>query len=76
MTWGGRASVRAALHMATLSAARHEPTIKAFYQRLVAAGKPKKVALAACMHKLLTIINAVIRSGVPYRPGYPHASQA
>lgn len=70
-TWGGRANVRAALYMAALSAARYEPTIKAFYQRLLVAGKPKKVALTACMHKLLTIINAVIKSGVPWQAGYP-----
>jgi transposase len=70
-TWGGRANVRAALYMAALSAARFDPTIKAFYQRLLAAGKPKKLALTACMHKLLTIINAVIKSGVPWQAGYP-----
>lgn len=70
-TWGGRASVRAALYMAALSATRYEPTIKAFYQRLLLAGKPKKVALTACMHKLLTIINAVIKSGTPWQAGYP-----
>lgn len=71
VTWGGRANVRAALYMATLSASRYDPTIKAFYQRLLQAGKPAKVALTACMHKLLTIINAVIKSGVPWRAGYP-----
>jgi transposase len=76
MTWGGRANVRSALYMAALSAVRHDPTIKAFYQRLLAAGKPKKVALTACMHKLLTIINAVIRSGLPYQPSYPQAAPA
>jgi transposase len=75
-TWGGRASVRAALYMATLSASRYEPTIKAFYERLVAAGKLKKVALTACMHKLLTIINAVIKSGKPWQAGYPQATGA
>lgn len=69
-TWGGRANVRAALYMAALSASRHDPTIKAFYQRLLLAGKPKKVALTACMHKLLTIINAVIKSGIPWKAGY------
>lgn len=47
--------------MATLSAVRYNPTIKAFYQRLLAKGKKKKVALTACMHKLLTILNAMIR---------------
>ena len=74
-TWGGRANVRAALYMAALSASRFDPTIKTFYQRLLLAGKPKKVALTACMHKLLTIINAVIKSGMPWQAGYPqHAN--
>jgi transposase len=59
--WGGRASVRAALYMGALVATRHNPTIKGFYKRLVAAGKPKKVALVACMRKLLTILNALMR---------------
>lgn len=75
-TWGGRASVRAALYMAALSATRHEPTIKAFYQRLLQAGKAKKVALTACMHKLLTIINAVIKSGTPWQASYPQQPNA
>lgn len=74
VTWGGRAHVRSALYMAALSAVRYEPTIAAFYQRLLAAGKPKKVALIACMHKLLRIINAVIRSGAPWQPGYPQTT--
>ena len=69
-TWGGRANVRSALYMACLSATRYDPTIKAFYERLVAANKPKKVALTACMHKLLTIINAVIKSGKPWQASY------
>lgn len=75
-TWGGRAHVRSALYMASLSAVRHEPTIRAFYERLLAAGKPKKVALVACMHKLLTIMNAVIKSGVPWQASYPHQVSA
>jgi transposase len=75
-TWGGRANVRAALYMATLSASRYDPTIKAFYDRLVAAGKLKKVALVACMHKLLTIINAVIKSGKPWQASYPQPASA
>ncbi len=75
-TWGGRAHVRSALYMATLSAARHNPVIHAFYQRLLQAGKPKKVALVACMHKLLTIINAVIRSGVPWSATYSQEQNA
>lgn len=58
---GGRAEVRTVLYMATLSAVRYNPTIKAFYQRLLALGKKKKVALTACMHKLLTILNAIVR---------------
>ena len=75
-TWGGRANVRAALYMAALSASRFDPTIKAFYQRLLLAGKPKKVALTACMHKLLTIINAVIKSGNPWQAAYPQPANA
>ncbi len=59
--WGGRASLRAALYMGALVATRHNPTIKGFYERLVAAGKPKKVALVACMRKLLSILNALMR---------------
>jgi transposase len=59
--WGGRASVRSALYMATLVATRHNPQIAAFYQRLCSAGKAKKTALIACMHKLLIIMNALIR---------------
>ena len=74
-TWGGRANVRAALYMATLSATRFDPTIKAFYERLLASGKLPKVALVACMHKLLTIINAVIKSGKPWQAGYPQAAR-
>ena len=72
--WGGRGRVRSASYMATLSAVRYEPTIKAFYERLRAAGKPAKVALVACMHKLLTITNAVIKSGKPWQAGYPQAA--
>ena len=60
--WGGRAQVRAALYMATLVATRFNPVIRAFYQRLCAAGKPKKVALTACMRKLLIILNAMIKN--------------
>jgi len=70
VTWGGRADVRSALYMASLSAVRYEPSIRLFYQRLRGAGKPAKVALVACMHKLLTIINAIIKSGKPWQPGY------
>lgn len=66
--WGGRAPVRTALYMATLSAARHNPVIGAFYRRLRAAGKPGKVALVAAMHKLLTILNAIVKSQRPWAP--------
>ena len=59
--WGGRSDVRAALYMATLSAMRYNPVIAAYYQRLLSAGKPKKVAMVACMRKLLTILNAMLR---------------
>jgi transposase len=59
--WGGRAHVRTVLDMGTLVATRFNPQIKAFYQRLLAAGKIKKVALTACMHKLLTILNAMLK---------------
>ena len=66
--WGGRARVRATLYMATLTAARYNPLIRAFYERLVAAGKPKKVALTACMRKLLTILNARIARRTAWKP--------
>ncbi len=59
--WGGRATVRSTLYMAALVAIRHNPVIKVFYERLIAAGKPKKVAIVACMRKLLTIVNAMLR---------------
>ena len=59
--WGGRAPVRAVLYMATLVATRFNPVIRTFYQRLLAAGKAKKVALTACMRKLLTILNAMLK---------------
>lgn len=69
--WGGRARVREALYMGALIASRHNLAIKGFYQRLLRAGKPKKVALVACMRKLLTILNAVMRDRTPWR--CPHA---
>ena len=59
--WGGRASVRAALYMGALVASRWNPVLRAFYQRLCATGKPKKVALTACMRKLLTLLNAMLK---------------
>jgi transposase len=64
--WGGRSRVRTALYRATLVPSRHTPTLAVFYGRLCAAGKPKKVALTAGMHKLLTILNAIVRPGVPW----------
>jgi transposase len=66
MIHGGRAPVRTALYMGALVATRHNPVIRTFYQRLLAAGKPKKVALTACMRKLLIILNAMIRQQVPW----------
>jgi transposase len=69
--WGGRAPVRAGLYMATLVATRYNPAIKAFYQRLLAAGKPKKVALIAAMRKLLTILNAMLKHQQPWKPAHP-----
>ena len=66
MVWGGRAEVRSVLYMATLSAVRFNPVIQTFHQRLIAAGKPPKVALVACMRKLLTILNAMMRDGKPF----------
>ena len=60
--WGGRAVVRNVLYMATLVATRHNPVIRDFYNRLLQAGKPRKVALVACMRKLLTILNAMVRN--------------
>ncbi len=69
--WGGRGRVRDALYMGALVATRFNPTIKAFYERLVGAGKPKKVALVACMRKLLTILSAILKHRTPWRS--PHA---
>ncbi len=59
--WGGRARVRSALYMSTLAAIRFNPVIRAFHERLIKAGKKPKVAITACMHKLLTILNAMMR---------------
>jgi transposase len=67
LVWGGRAPVRAALYMGALVASRRNPVIRAFYRRLVAAGKPKKLALTACMRKLLTILNAMMRTQTTWR---------
>ena len=68
MVWGGRAPVRAALYMSALVASRHNPVIRAFYQRLRAAGKPAKVALTACMRKLLVTLNAMMREQTAWAP--------
>lgn len=64
--WGGRPQVRAALYMATLVASRHNPVIRQLYRRLCEAGKAKKVALVACMRKLLTILNSMLKHRVPW----------
>jgi len=69
--WGGRATTRAVLYMATLVASRHNPVIRAHYTHLLAVGKPKKVALVACVRKLLTILNAVLRDALPWRDPLP-----
>jgi transposase len=66
--WGGRAPLRATLYMATLVAVRHNPVLHACYARLLAAGKAKKVALVACMRKLLTILNAMVKHQTPWQP--------
>jgi transposase len=66
--WGGRSGVRTTLYMATLCATRHNPAIREFYGHLVASGKPKKVALTACMRKLLTILAAILRNRTPWQP--------
>jgi transposase len=66
-TWGGRSKVRAVLYMAALVASQHNPTLKSFYQRLIRAGKAKKLALVAVMRKLLTILNAIVRDHTPWQ---------
>jgi len=68
MIAGGRPAVRSVLYMATLTAVRFNPALAHFYQRLVAAGRPKKVALTAAMRKLLTILNAMLRDQRPWQP--------
>ena len=65
---GGRARIRAVLYMGALVASRHNPVIRSFYQRLLAAGKPKKLALTACMRKLLTILNGMVKSRQHWNP--------
>ena len=68
---GGRASIRAVLYTAAVAAARSNPVIRAFYQSLLERGKEKKVALVACMHKLLTILNAMVRNHQVWRDPLP-----
>ena len=70
MVWGGRAAVRAVLYMGTLVAVRHNPVLRAFYQRLRAVGKLPKVALTACMRKLLTILNAMLKQQTRWNPSH------
>lgn len=67
VVWGGRADVRRVLYMAALVATRSNPVIRALYQRLLEAGKPKKVALVACMRKLLVILNAMLKHRTPWQ---------
>lgn len=67
---GGRIDVRSVLYMATLAAIRHNRTIHEFHRRLIAAGKAKKVAITACMRKLLTILNAIVRNKKPWQPDF------
>ena len=73
--WGGRSTVRAALYMATLVATRYNPVIQRYYQRLLEAGKTKKVALTACARKLLTILNAMVKHGEPWNPQLDNLAQ-
>ncbi len=73
-TWGGRAAVRAVLYMATIVAVGFNPVIRAFYERLLARGKEKKVALVACMGKMLVILNSMVRHGTHWDPNYARAA--
>lgn len=70
--WGGRAAVRAKLYMAAIVGTRHNPVLRTFYTRLVAAGKPKKVAIVACMRKLIVILNAIIKNNQPWQQHNVH----
>jgi transposase len=71
--WGGRANVRTALYLAAMCATRYHPVIRPFYRRLLAAAKPKKVALVAGARKLLTTLNAMARSGTPWQLDFQHS---
>jgi len=73
LVWGGRAPVRAVLYMSTLVAVRYNPVLKTFYARLRAAGKAPKLALTACMRKLLTMLNAMARDGQPWQSPATHS---
>lgn len=73
-TWGGRKDVRCALYMAALVAARHNPVIRSHYLRLLASGKPKKIALTACMRKLIVILNAMLKHQTDWRQTAPAAT--
>ena len=73
--WGGRSKVRSALYMATLSATQHNPPIKAFYDRLLAKGKLKKVAQVACMRKLLTVLNSMVKNQTDWNPEHGEVAQ-
>jgi transposase len=73
LVWGGRASVRTALYMAAMCAIRYNPVIRAYYQRLLSRGKPRKVALVACMRKLLVILNTMARTGTPWQLDFEHS---
>ena len=75
-TSGGRAPVRAALYMATMAAVRFNPVLRARYHRLLQAGKPKKVALVACMHSLVRILNAILCHMAPWKSDVVEASGA
>ncbi len=74
--WGGRARVRSALYMGALVASRYNPVIRDFYQRLLAAGKPKKLALTACMRKLLVILNSMLKHRSPWRDPSPQVAHS
>ena len=72
--WGGRAQVRHIVYMAATAAVRSNPVIKDFYERLIARGKPHKVAMVACMRKMLTILNAMARTNTPWTPAFQGAN--
>jgi transposase len=68
--WGGRSEVRSVIHMAALVAAHHNPVIHKFYDKLCKAGKPKKVALTACMRKMLVILNTMVKTNKSWQSDY------